>query len=318
MKVLRTPEAQFANLVGYPFESKYVEFPFEGIKMRMHYLDEGKPNGELIVLLHGQPSWSYLYRKVIPYLTAAGYRVIAPDLIGFGKSDKPANMDDISYERQEIWLKTALFDTLKLRNVTLYAQDWGGLISLRIVAFHPEYFKRVMVANTGLPAGGKDSNFTPGDRPRLLTVSIGTKIWQFVAMYFPFFSPGFMAKNLARFVKLSKDEINAYNAPFPSRDFMAAPRKMPSLIPTKANTPDTIRNWEAWKLLNNFEKPFRTAFSTHDDATRMLAVDKYFQNHVNGANGQNHLRIENAGHFLQEDKPKEVAQSIIDFINENP
>jgi haloalkane dehalogenase len=164
---LRTPEENFTNLEGYPFKPNYLEIPFEGQQVRMHYLDErpadGKWRGETIVLLHGQPTWSYLYRKMIPLLLAAGHRVIAPDLIGFGKSDKPSRPSDISYGRQGEWMRAALFDILDLKDVNLFCQDWGGLIGLRLVAFHPERFARVVISNTGLPVGGKDSNFTPVD-----------------------------------------------------------------------------------------------------------------------------------------------------------
>jgi haloalkane dehalogenase len=217
MKLLRTPENRFHNLSGYNFQSHYLNIPFEGQEIRMHYLDEGDKSGETVLLLHGQPSWSYLYRKVIPNLIEAGFRVVAPDLIGFGKSDKPSKISDYSYSKQEEWLRKGIFDVLQLRDVTLYAHDWGGLLSLRIVAFHPEYFARVMIANTGLPVGGKDSNFTPGDHPRMVMATIGTKIWQASARWIPNFPVGKMASMLVREIKLTSEEIAAYDAPFPNR-----------------------------------------------------------------------------------------------------
>ena len=318
MKLLRTPEERFQNLSGYNFKPNFVEIPFENQKIRMHYLDEGDSSGEVVLLLHGEPSWSYIYRKVIPQLVGAGYRVIAPDLVGFGKSDKPSQISDYTYSRQEEWLQSAMFDIVKLQNATLYAQDWGGLLSLRIVAFHPEYFARVMVANTGLPVGGKDSNFVPGDRPRLLMATIGTKVWQTSARFIPNFPVGKMATKLARVYKLTAEEIAGYDAPFPSNEYKAGVRAMPQLIPTDPYSLDTLRNREAWKRLAEFEKPFRTAFSDKDDATRIIPVDQHFQNHVKGAKGQRHVRILNAGHFLQEDQHKLVAQELIVFIKENP
>jgi haloalkane dehalogenase len=318
MNLLRTPENRFHNLSGYNFKSHYLNILFEGQEIRMHYLDEGDKSGETVLLLHGQPSWSYLYRKVIPNLIEAGLRVIAPDMIGFGKSDKPSKISDYSYSRQEEWLRIGIFDILQLRDVTLYAQDWGGLLSLRIVAFHPEYFARVMVANTGLPVGGKDSNFTPGDHPRMMMVTIGTKIWQASARWIPNFPVGKMASMLVREVKLTSEEIAAYDAPFPSNEFKAAVRAMPQFIPLDPNSHDTLRNREAWKRLADFDKPFRTAFSDKDDATRILPVDEHFQEHVKGAKGQRHVRIRNAGHFLQEDQSELVAQELIAFIKENP
>ena len=318
IKTLRTPDIYFKNLPDYNFKSNYVNIPFEGQQLRMHYLDEGDKNApETVILLHGQPSWSYLYRHIIPHLVEAGYRVIAPDLIGFGKSDKLASMDDVTYNRQEEWLKIALFNELKLRNVTLFAQDWGGLLSLRIVAFYPDYFKRIIVSNTGLPAGGKDSNFTPGDQPRMFLATLGAKIWQTYAKYFPWYKPGGMAQSLTN-RKLSKEEVAAYNAPFPNEKYKAVTRKMPSLIPMKANTPDTKRNWAAWKALANFDKPFLTAFSDNDMAAKMIPVPTNFQNHVEGAEGIEHITIENANHFLQEDQPEAVAKAIIKFISDTP
>jgi haloalkane dehalogenase len=319
MQIIRTPASRFEHLVDYPFPENYLEIPFEDFHLRMHYVDEGNKDArETVVLLHGEPSWSYLYRKIIPPLVKAGHRVIAPDLIGFGKSDKPTNIKDYTYDRQEAWLRTALFDILGLKDVTLYAQDWGGLLSLRIVAFEPDHFARVMVANTGLPVGGKDSNFTPGDHPRLLMATIGTKTWQAAARWIPNFPVGKMAQMLARESKLTPEAIAAYDAPFPDDKYKAGVRAMPQLIPTDPNSPDTMRNREAWGRLAEFNKPFRTAFSDKDDAARILPVDKHFQEHVRGAKGQRHLRIPNAGHFLQEDNGELVAKELIAFIVENP
>jgi haloalkane dehalogenase len=318
MEILRTPDDRFRALSGYDFQPHYLEVPQDGQSLRMHYLDEGDPAGDVVVLLHGQPSWSYLYRHVIPPLAAEGYRVIAPDLIGFGRSDKPSRIEDHTYDRQETWLRTALFDVLALRDVTLYAHDWGGLLGLRIVAFQPERFARVMVANTGLPVGGKDSNFTPGDHPRLLMATIGTKVWQTFARAWPDFPVGRMAKMLAREKKLTAAEMAGYDAPFPSRAYKAAVRAMPQLIPTDPASSDTLRNREAWARLAGFDRPFRTAYGDKDDATRILPVDQNVQAHVRGAAGQRHVRIPNAGHFLQEDQPELVARELIAFVRENP
>lgn len=319
MILLRTPDKYFENLAGYPFKSNYLQIPFKGQQIRMHYLDEGDTSGETVLLLHGQPSWSYLYRKMIPFLVKAGYRVIVPDLIGFGKSDKPSKIKDYTYERQENWLQTALFDVLKLRNVTLYAQDWGGLLSLRIVAFHPEYFSRVMIANTGLPVGGKNSNFIPDDQPRLLKATIGALIWKFFARWTPIFPIGKMAQLLASESKLTNMEKAAYDAPFPSNKYLAGARAMPQLIPMNENSSDSLRNRAAWRRLASFDKPFRTAFSNEDLALRMIPLtDKRIQSHIKGAENQRHVRIANAGHFLQEDQGEIVAKELIAFIKENP
>lgn len=318
MEILRTPDDRFKNLPGYPFAENYLEIPFAGQSLRIHYLDEGDKNAaETVVLLHGEPSWSFLYRKVIPPLVAAGHRVIAPDLIGFGKSDKPTRIDDYTYDRQETWLRTALFDILGLRDVTLYAQDWGGLLSLRIVAFAPQYFKRVMIANTGLPVGGKDSNFVPGDGPRKLPAYLGARIWQFAARRLPNFPVGRMAQLLASQSKLSPEIVAAYNAPFPDNRYKAGVRAMPQRIPLDPRSADSQRNQEAWRRLADFDKPFRTAFSDKDDAVRMVPVDRYFQQHVKGAQNQRHVTIQNAGHFLQEDQGERVAAELLAFIAES-
>ena len=317
MTVLRTPEHRFDNLPGYRFAAHYVSVPFEGTELRLHYVDEGPRSGPVVLLLHGQPSWSYLYRKVIPVLAEAGCRVVAPDLIGFGKSDKPADIADFSYARQEQWLRTALFDGLGLRDVTLYAQDWGGLLGLRIVAFHPEYFARVMIANTGLPPGGKDSNFVPGDEPRRLLTLLGTRTWQLYSRYAPFFSVGPMCQRLASETELTPAEVAAYEAPFPTRAHMAGPRAMPSLIPTREDDPAGQRNRQAWRRLGEFTKPFRTAYSDLDPTSRMMPdLDRRIQRHVPGAAAQRHPVIEGAGHFLQEDQPDRVAEELLAFIHE--
>jgi haloalkane dehalogenase len=317
MILLQTPEHQFIDLPDYEFKANFVEIPFEDQIIKMHYLDEGNKDApETILLLHGQPTWSYLYRKIIPVLVKAGYRVIAPDLIGFGKSDKPSEMKDHTYARQEDWLRVGMFDILKLRNITLYAQDWGGLLCLRIIAFFPSYFKRVMIANTALPIGG--TNLTPVDAPRLKRLSIITFWWQLFAEYSPFFPIGKMINVLSFKSKISLQESAAYQAPFPDITYLAGARALPNLIPLNANLPDSLRNEETWKLLAQFEKPFRTAFSEKDYTLKMIKkTDEDYQKHIAGARNQRHIRIGKTGHFLQEENPFEVAQGIIDFIHEN-
>jgi haloalkane dehalogenase len=319
---LRTPEENFANLEGYPFKPNYLEIPFEGQQVRMHYVDErpadGKWSGETIVLLHGQPTWSYLYRKMIPLLLAAGHRVIAPDLIGFGKSDKPSRPHDISYGRQEEWMRAALFDVLDLKDVNLFCQDWGGLIGLRLVAFHPERFMRVVISNTGLPVGGKDSNFTPGDAPRKTMMLVGVKIWQQVAKRITAKMIGGLCGKLCRHINLTDAEKAGYCAPFPSKEFLSGPRAMPQHIPTDPTTESSKRSREAWDRLAKFDKPFLCAFSDKDDAARMLPVGEHFQKQVPGTKGQRHRTIMPAGHYVQEDQPEQTVQAILDVISDNP
>jgi haloalkane dehalogenase len=227
MKVLRTPESRFENLVGYPFAPHYVEVPDgEGGTLRMHYLDEG--DGEIVLALHGQPTWSYLYRKMIPPLAAAGYRVIAPDLIGFGKSDKPVDRSAYTYANHVLWVK-GLIEALDLSAMTLFGQDWGGLIGLRLVAENPGRFARVVAANTGLP----DARDIPDE----------------------------MAPRLHASLRSGTDaDYAGYAAPFPSEEYMQGARQFPSLVPIIPDNPAVPANRAAWRVLSTFDKPFLTAF----------------------------------------------------------
>jgi haloalkane dehalogenase len=318
MDIVRTPASRFEGLEEYPFADNYLEVPFGNQQLRMHYVDEGDKAGETVVLVHGEPSWSYQYRKFVPPLVKAGCRVIAPDLIGFGKSDKPTRIDDYTYDRQEDSLRTALFDVLELKDITLFCMDWGGLLSLRLVAFEPERFARVMVSNTGLPVGGKDSNFLPDDAPRKLIGLVGARIWQAFARWAPVFPVGRLAQQLASKSELSAEVVAGYDAPFPSNRYKAGVRAMPQRIPLDPKTPDSKRNREAWRRLADFDKPFRTAFSEHDACMKMLPVDTFYHRHVRGAQNQRHVVIPDAGHFLQEDNGDRVVQELIAFIAENP
>ncbi len=321
VEILRTPDGRFADLPGYDFGPNYLEIPFEGQRLRMHYVDEGaraSADQETVLLVHGEPSWSYLYRRMIPVLLAAGHRVVAPDLIGFGRSDKPARITDYTYDRQVAWLRAGMFEILGLRDVTLFCQDWGGLLSLRLVAFEPDLFARVMVANTGLPVGGPDSNFVPGDGPRLRAASVFATMWQGFARRSPVFPVGRLAQQLASESRLTKAEMAAYDAPFPSDRYKAGPRAMPQLIPTRPDSPDSVTNREAWRRLADFDRPFRTGFGAQEPTLRFVAVDEHFQRHVKGATGQRHERFPSAGHYLQEDAGERVAASLNEFIATNP
>jgi len=294
MKVLRTPEPRFINLPSYPFEPNYVELE----DLRMHYVDEGPRTAPPVVMLHGEPSWSYLYRKMIPPIAAAGYRVLAPDLIGFGKSDKPAARSDYTYERHLHWLSRWLI-ALNLSNITLVCQDWGGLLGLRLVAAYPDLFARVVAANTTLPTGQ-----TPP--------ATAFRIWQTVSQLSPWFPVGRIV-NLGCKTKLSPEVIAAYDAPFPDDSYKAGAREFPKLVPTKASDTNAIANKSAWNLLARWDKPFLTAFSSGDPIMRGL--DKGFQKRIPGAAGQDHTTIRGAGHFLQEDKGEELAQVVLRFID---
>lgn len=296
MNYLRTPDEQFANLPDYDFIANYVDV--DGL--RIHYVDEGPADGKVVLLLHGEPSWSYLYRHMIPPLRDAGLRAIAPDLIGFGKSDKPASQEAYSYAGHVAWMLDFL-EQLELTDITLFCQDWGSLIGLRLVAEHTERFARVVLGNGGLPTG--DEQF-----PRAF------RIWRAFARFSPWFPIGRILQ--AGTVKtLSSAEVAAYDAPFPSARYKAGARAFPRLVPTEPDDPASSANRHAWASLAEFEKPFLTTFSDRDPITR--GGDKPFTERVPGASGRPHTRIRRAGHFLQEDQPAELAAILIRFVAEN-
>jgi haloalkane dehalogenase len=295
MNLLRTPDDRFANLPGYPFAPHYVEIT-DGI--RVHYLDEGPADAAPVLLLHGEPSWSYLYRKMVPILVAAGHRCVVPDLVGFGRSDKPSEQDDYSYQRHVDWMGEAVFDRLNLRDVTFFGQDWGGLVGLRLVAAQPDRFARVVAGNTGMPTG----DIPPND---------AFKAWQDFSRTAAEFPIGAIVSGGCR-TKLTEEIIAAYDAPFPDDSFKAGARKFPSLVPTSPDDPAHDANVAAWETLMRFDKPFLCAFSDSDPITK--GGERQFIGRVAGTAGQPHTKIEGAGHFLQEDKGEDLAQVIARFI----
>ncbi len=298
MKVLRTPDERFKNLKDFPFEPKYAEVPDgEGGCLRIHYVDEGPRNGAPILLMHGEPSWSFLYRKMIPIFLGAGYRAVAPDLIGFGRSDKPAHRSDYTYNRHVEWM-TAWIKQVDLKGVTLVCQDWGGLIGLRLLAAHPERFARVVTANTGLPTG---------DFP----LSEAFSQWRKFSVEAPEFNVAAIM-NMGTLSDLPEEILAAYNAPFPDEAYKAGARIFPSLVPISPDDPAAQANRQAWEVLSGFEKPFLTAFSDGDPITR--GGEQIFQKRVPGAKDQPHVVIRGGGHFLQEDRGEEFARVVIDFM----
>jgi haloalkane dehalogenase len=293
MNVLRTPDERFHDLPDYPFSPNYVEVS----GLRIHYVDEGPQDAQVVLLLHGEPSWSFLYRHMIPLFTGAGYRAVSPDLVGFGKSDKPADKGDYSYQNHVDWV-WGWFQALDLESVTLVCQDWGSLIGLRLAAEHPERFARVVLANGGLPTGDHEM-------PRAFMA------WQAFAGRTPKFPVGRIIQSATK-TKLSKEILAGYKAPFPDESYKAGARVFPALVPTRPDDPASAANRQAWRSLRRFEKPFLTAFSDGDPITR--GGERIFQRLVRGAKGQPHTVIEGAGHFLQEDKGPELAGVVIDFI----
>ncbi len=299
METLRTPDDRFSELPDWPYESRYAEISDgEGGTLRVHYVDEGPADAAPVLLLHGEPSWAYLYRHMIPSLVAAGHRVIVPDQVGFGRSDKPTEMSDYTYARHVNWMSELVFDHLNLNDVTFFGQDWGGLIGLRLVTARPERFARVVVGNTGLPTGH-------GKMPDAFTE------WQRFSQTSPVFPIG-MIINQATETELSPEVIAAYDAPFPDDSYTAGARIWPSLVPTSLDDPESGANQEAWKVLQQFDKPFLCCFSDRDPVTK--GGDKPFIDMVPGAKGQPHTTLEGGGHFLQEDMGPELAQVINDFI----
>ena len=298
MDALRTPDERFADLPGFPFQPHYVEVPSgDGDTLRVHYLDEGPPDAAPVLLMHGEPSWAYLYRKMIPALVDAGHRAVVPDLVGFGRSDKPARREDYTYQRHVDWMR-AFVEALDLRDTTLFCQDWGGLIGLRLAAEHPDRFARIVAANTGLPTG---------DRPP----NEAFLRWQRYSQETPEFHIGGIVKGGCA-TDLPSEVIAAYDAPFPDDSYKAGARVFPALVPTAPDDPAAEPNRKAWEALRRWEKPLLTAFSDSDPVTR--GGDRALQKLIPGAAGQPHTTITGAGHFLQEDKGPELAAVVVGFI----
>ncbi len=298
--VLRTPDSRFENLSGYDFEPNYAMVR----GYRIHYLDEGPADGEVVLLMHGEPTWSYLYRKMVPVLNAAGYRTIVPDLIGFGRSDKPMSMDTHTY-LFHVDAIAELLDQLNLQDATLFAQDWGGLIGLRVVAENEERFARVVISNTGLPAPtGSESGSSPAFQN-----------WK--AMNQRMIDNGDIPVGTMVSTSANDPSVkDAYDAPFPDPSYKAGPLIMPQRVPQSIDYPGAVANAAAWEVFRKWEKPFLTAFSDSDPITAGGHV--IFQNEIPGAQGQNHTTIEGASHFLQEQKGEELAEVIVKFMQDNP
>lgn len=297
MIILRTPESRFDALPDYPFAPHYAEV---GPGLRIHYVDEGPRDGRPILMLHGEPSWSYLYRKMIPIFARAGFRAVAPDLVGFGKSDKPTSPQDYTYLRHVTWM-TEWLQAIDLRDATLVCQDWGSLIGLRMAAENQERFAAIVVANGFLPTANQPA-------PRAF------RIWRAFANYSPIFPIGRIVAS-GCVTKLSPRLIAAYDAPFPSRAYKAGARIFPSLVPTSESDPAIPANRRAWEALKRWDKPFLTLFGKNDPI--LGRADAPLQAHIPGAHGQPHERFW-GGHFVQEDRGDYLADRIIAWLNARP
>jgi len=292
MRLLRTPDERFANLPGYPFAPHYMEIPWPGAEpIRVHFVDEGPSDAAPVLMLHGEPSWSYLYRKVIPVVTAAGLRAVAPDLVGFGRSDKPADQEDYTYQRHVAWM-AAFISALDLK-----CQDWGGLIGLRLVAEHPHRFARVVAANTFLPTGHEPT------REAFLA-------WRELSQTVPELPVGKIVRNGCA-QEMPRAVAAAYDAPYPDESFKAGARRFPMLVPTTPDDPAAAANQRAWEVLSTWKQPFLTAFGDSDPITH--GADRALQRRIPGCQGQRHVVLERAGHFLQEDVGEELGRIVVEF-----
>ncbi len=303
METYRTPEGRFTDLPDLPegldWAPSYADVADgEGGSLRMAYVDLGPPDAQVVLLLHGEPTWSYLYRHVAAELVGAGLRCVVPDLVGFGRSDKPTRPGDHTYARHVEWVRELALEHLALQDVTLVGQDWGGLIGLRLVAEHPDAFARVVAANTGLPTGDHDMPPVWWEFRRAVETAEVLDVGRLVA------------SGCAR--GLDADGRAAYDAPFPTEESKTGPRAMPSLVPTRPDDPATLANRDAWEALGRWRRPFLTAFGDSDPITGAMAP--LLQRHVPGAVGREHPTLDRAGHFLQEDAGRELGAVVAGFV----
>jgi haloalkane dehalogenase len=292
MKLLRTPEERFSAVPDFPYAPAYTQLG----KIRMAHVEAGE--GPVILMLHGEPTWSFLYRKMIPIFADAGFRAIAPDLVGFGRSDKPTRPSDYSYAGHVAWMLQWL-EANDLQDITLVCQDWGSLIGLRLAAEHPQHFSRIAVANGFLPIA---------DRP----APIAFKAWRAFARYTPVFPTGQFVQ-AGTTSRLSAETVAAYDAPFPSEKYKAAARAFPRLVPTSPDDPAVPANRAAWDALGKWDRPFLTAFGKKDPILGW--ADKLLRNHGPGTEGQPHRDLGEAGHFVQEDAGEQLAQLVADWCH---
>ena len=297
MAVLRTPDARFENLQDFPFQPQYGEITDPDLgRLRIHYLDEGPRDGRVVLCLHGEPTWSYLYRKMVPVFTSAGLRVLAPDLVGFGRSDKPASRADYTYKKHVQWMAQWLA-AMRVEQVTLLGQDWGGLIGLRLLAENPTQFAGFSLSNTGLPTGDQ-------------SMGAAFERWKAFSQSDPEFDTGFIV-NLFGHGNLSEAVANAYRAPFPGDSYKAGARQFPLLVPVRPDDPASEDNRRAWKQLMLWHKPVLLCYSDSDPITQ--GADQPFLKLVPGTQGQPHCTLK-GHHFIQEEDGARWAQAVVDWM----
>lgn len=296
MNRLQTPEYRFELLPEYPFKPHFCEVG----GLRMHYVDEGDSAALPVVMLHGEPTWSYLYRKMIPPITSAGFRALVPDFIGFGKSDKPVDQYEYTYQRIVNWTQNWL-EQLNLHRIALVCQDWGSFIGLRLVAQNPEIFSGVVIANGFLPDG--ITSFPPA-----------FYLWRMLAKFSPVLKASWIVQ-MGTTSWIPIDVRAGYDAPFPNPKYQAGLRALPFLVPTTEDNPGSILNRELWRVLASLKVPILTVFGDHDPIFR--GMDSTILKRMSGAKIQQHLVLAGAGHFIQEDRGNELAEIIINFVHES-
>ena len=307
MEVIQTPEERFANLSGYPFKPHYAEIPdLDGGAFRMHYVDEGPRDAPPVVMIHGNPTWSYLWRNVIPEVVATGHRAIAVDLIGLGRSDKPTEMSDFSVARHVEWTRSALIDVLDLRDITFVLHDWGGIVGLRTLHHHPDRIARVCLTNSGMflrdPAEPMPEKIEPkGPFAAFQKMVRETPDWPHWEML-----SGLCA------VELPQEIVDGYHAPYPAPEYLCGNRQFTQLLATTPDNPQYPDNWEAWQTVRKFDRPMLTIFSTGDQIAR--GAEKRFIEEVPGCAGQPHVILEGGNHFLQEDIPDAFNAALTSWL----
>lgn len=300
MPILKTPLKRFENLTEYPFEANYCNVSVDETELQMHYLDEGDKDSPVILMLHGEPTWSYLYRNMVKHAVENGFRVIVPDLIGFGKSDKFDSKAPYTYANFIQWI-TNFIKKLALKNINLICQDWGGLIGLRVLAAESELFKNLVVANTFLPTGEEPMNEAFNN-------------WQTFSQTVEVFPVSQIVQRGCK-RELSEAERYAYDAPFPDESYKWGVRQFPLLVPTSTDNPESSNNKQAWLVLKSLSLPVLTVFGDSDPITK--GADKAFQRMMKGCEGQPHAVLKNVAHFIQEDASQQLIENAVTFFRAN-
>ncbi len=308
MEILRTPDECFDGLADYPFSPNYVDVSdTEGGSLRLHYVDEGPRDGQPVAMIHGNPTWSYMWRKLIPVLAQNGFRAIAIDLIGMGRSDKPTRMSDYTIARHEAWVKEALFEKLNLKNAHFILHDWGGIIGLRAIADNQDRVASVIMSNTGFPVLDPDEPIATMTRP-------GAKMLRQFQLYIRFKKNWQHWKTLGRIVltNMPKADIAGFAAPYPDKKYLTGNRQFTQMLPTRNDNPMLTENWHALQKLKSFEKPFQNLFSDKDQI-----APKGFNSVrpiIPGTRDYEPVILKGGSHFLLEDVPEEYAAEVLKFL----